>query len=331
MGANLKIAEIFDDMGNILEIEDVPWKPRAYHTAAGSLRALGKDVRVLYRQGGLKGLEDIPGIGEGLGKKIVEYLETGKIREYEKLKKSLPAGVGALMKVPGLGPYQAENLYHHGIHSPAELKAAVQGHHLEGIPGFGPKSEEKIAASLGITKPHQDRHLREEVLPTANKVLLALRKLSAVKRLELVGSLRRKEETIGDIDILVVSDSPQEVMEAFTSLPFVDKVILHGLKKSEVLLNNSLQVDLRVFAEENFGAAMIYFTGNKQHNIELRKVAIRKGWKLNEYGLFDKIGNPLEGETEEGVYRKLGFAFIPPEERRNKGELETHLLRNIHK
>ncbi len=331
MGINLEIAEIFNDMGNILEIEDVPWKPRAYRTAAGSLQTLGRDVRDIYHQGGLKGLEDIPGIGEGLGKKIVEFIETGKIREYEKLKKSLPPGVGALMKVPGLGPYRAENLYHHGIHSPAELKAAIRGHQLVGIPGFGPQSEEKIAESLGLTKPHQDRHPREEVLPWANKILLALRRLPVMKRAELVGSLRRKEKTVGDIDLLAVSDHPQEVMEAFTALPFVEKVILHGPKKSEVVLNNGIQVDLRVFAEENFGAAMIYFTGNKQHNIELRKIAIRKGWKLNEYGLFDKAGTPLEGETEEGVYRKLGFAFIPPEKRRNQGELETYFLRNAHK
>jgi DNA polymerase (family X) len=323
---NREIAEIFNSMGDILEIEDVQWKPRAYHAAARSLEVLGEDVRDIYKKGGLKGLEDIPGIGEGLGKKIVEFIKRGKIPEYEKLKKTLPAGMGDLMSVPGLGPYRVENLYHHGIHSPADLKAAVLEHKVAGIPGFGSKSEEKIGESLGLKKPHQDRRPREEVLPSANRILLSLKGLKTVKRLELVGSLRRKEESIGDIDILAVSNKPGEVMETFTALPFIQKVILHGAKKSEVLLENGLQVDFRVFEPESFGAAMIYFTGNKQHNIELRKIAIRKGWKLNEYGLFDKAGNRLAGATEEEVYRKLGFKFIPPEKRKNEGELESYGL-----
>ena len=322
METNHEIAEIFNAMADILEIEDVEWKPRAYRAAAKSLDTLGRDVAQIYREGGLKGLEGIPGIGEALGKKIIEYVEKGKIPEYEKLKRTLPSGMRELLKVPGLGPYRAENLYHHGISTLPKLKTAIQEHRLAGISGFGEKSEQKIADSLGLVKPHGERRLREEVLPWAAKVLAALGKMEEVKQLELVGSLRRKEETIGDIDILVISEQPETVMNAFVKLPFVSKILLHGPKKSEVILDNGLQVDIRVFEKKSFGAAMIYFTGNKQHNIELRKIANQKGWKLNEYGLFDKSGKVLAGGTEEEVYGKLGYRFIPPEKRKNQGELD---------
>ena len=324
MGTNQKIAEIFNAMGDILEIEDVPWKPRAYHTAARSLAELAVDVRSLYKRGGLESLEKISGIGESLGRKIVEYLNYGKIFEYERLKKSLPKGMEELLTVPCLGPYRVENLFHHGIHSPADLKDAVREHKVAGLPGFGTKSEEVIGQSLGLPKPHGDRKSRGKVLPTANKVLQYLKRLKEVERVELVGSLRRKEKTVGDIDLLAVTGKPQAVMEAFRAMPDIGKVVLQGPKKSEVRLKNGLQVDFRVFQPESFGAAMIYFTGNKQHNIELRKIALRKGWKLNEYGLFDRKGKFLAGETEEGIYRELGFKLIPPEKRKNEGELEHY-------
>jgi DNA polymerase (family 10) len=274
----------------------------------------------------LKELEEIQGIGEGLGGKIVEYLETGKIREYEKMKKSLPAGIGALLRIPGLGPYRAENLYHHHIGSVFELKKAVREHRVAAISGFGPQSEEQIAVNLGLAKPHEGRRPRAEVLPLANKILSAIKQVRAVERAEVVGSLRRKEATIGDIDLLAISDEPAEVMEAFLYLPDIQKIILRGPKKSEVLLKEGLQVDFRVFQRSSYGAAMIYFTGNKQHNIQLRKRAIGLRYKLNEYGLFDKKGNLLAGKTEEDVYRKLGLKWIPPEERKNEGELEAYQI-----
>ncbi len=326
MGTNQKIAEIFNAMGDILEIEEVPWKPRAYHAAARSLAGLAVDIRSIYKKGGLKGLEEISGIGEGLGRKIVEYLDHGKIYEYERLKKTLPQGMEELLTVPGLGPYRVENLYHHGIHSPADLKTAVRDHKVAGLPGFGAKSEEKIAESLGLSKPHGNRKPRTEILPTANRMLQALQRLKEVDRVEIVGSLRRKEDTVGDIDLLAVTRNPGAVMDAFLAQPSVRKVVLRGPKKSEVILENGLQTDFRVFKPGSFGAAMIYFTGNKQHNIELRKIAIRKGLKLNEYGLFDKAGRRLAGKTEEEVYRRLGFKLIPPEKRKNQEELEYYKL-----
>jgi len=326
VGTNQKIAEIFNAMGDILEIEEVPWKPRAYHAAARSLAGLAVDIRSIYKKGGLKGLEEISGIGESLGRKIVEYLDHGKIYEYERLKKTLPQGMEELLTVPGLGPYRVENLYHHGIHSPADLKTAVRDHKVAGLPGFGAKSEEKIAESLGLSKPHGNRKPRTEILPTANRMLQALQRLKEVDRVEIVGSLRRKEDTVGDIDLLAVTRNPGAVMDAFLAQPSVRKVVLRGPKKSEVILENGLQTDFRVFKPGSFGAAMIYFTGNKQHNIELRKIAIRKGLKLNEYGLFDKAGRRLAGKTEEEVYRRLGFKLIPPEKRKNQEELKYYKL-----
>jgi DNA polymerase (family X) len=320
---NHEIAEIFNSMADILEIGDVEWKPRAYRNAAKSLETLGRDAAEIYREGGLRALEEIPGIGGALGQKIIEYVEGGKIREYEKLKKTLPPGMRDLLKVPGLGPYRAENLYHHGISSVAGLKTAVQKHQLAAIPGFGEKSERKIAGNLGVLKPHGDRRPWAQVMPWAEKVTAYLGPVKAVERLEVVGSLRRGEETVGDIDILAVSRQPEKVMDAFVKMPFVSKVVLRGPKKSEVVLENGLQVDLRVFEKESFGAAMIYFTGDKQHNIALRKIAIAKGWKLNEYGLFDKSGKVLAGRTEQEVYARLGYRLIPPGRRKSRGELDA--------
>ncbi len=326
MGTNEEIADIFDSMGDLLEIKDVPWKPRAYHVAARSLRTLGREVDLVYEEGGLKRLEEIPGIGEGLGSKIVEYLKTGKVREYEKVKRSLPEGLGALLQVPGLGPYRAENLYHHHISSVAQLKKAVQEHRVAAIPGFGAKSEAQIGVNLGLVKPHEDRRPRLEVLPVAKRIQAALERVPGVEQVEIVGSLRRHEETVGDIDLLAIATETSAVMGTFLALPDVRKTVLHGPKKAQVILQSGTQVDLRVFQRENYGAAMIYFTGNKQHNIHLRKIAIRQGLKLNEYGLFEKKGNVLAGRTEEAVYRRLGLKWIPPEKRLNGNELDAYRL-----
>jgi DNA polymerase (family 10) len=324
---NREIADLFNAIGDFMELRNVPWKPRAYHMGARSLQVLGRDVGEIYREGGLKALEEIPGIGEGLGKKIIQYLRTGKIQEYESMKRARPAGLRELMEVPGLGPKKAKILHDKlYLRSLSDLKAALQEHKVAHLPGFGEKSEQKIAENLGIARPHTNRMSRSQALPTAERIVSLLKPLKFVDRVEIVGSLRRKEESVGDIDLLVISFQPDLVMRAFSALPLVAKVLLQGPKKSSVLLKNGMQADLRVFEPKHYGAAMLYFTGNKQHNIELRRLAIARGWKLNEYGLFDKGDRPLAGGTEEGVYQKLGYRFIPPEERRNQGELEAHRL-----
>lgn len=325
MTINDEIADIFNSMADILEIQNVQWKPRAYRSAARQIKDARTDLRILYKKGGLKTLEEIPGVGEHMALKIEQYIKTGKIQLYEKLKKSIPAGLNAIMNVPGMGPKKAYVLYKKlNIKSLQDLKKAVEQHRVRKIFGFGETSENKILEALGMTKAHKDRLPYSSVYQIAKKIVDELKKYKEVQRVEMVGSLRRKENTIGDIDILAISKNPTKVMEAFVKLPFVKKVIAKGSKKSVVILKNGMQADLRVFDKKSFGAAMQYFTGNKMHNIELRRIAIKKGYMLNEYGLFDrKTKKLIAGETEEEIYNKLGLKYIPPEKRRNEGEIEA--------
>jgi len=328
MGANREIANLFKSMADILEAQNVPWKPRAYRAAARSLEVLGKDVREVHVEGGLQALEEIEGIGEKLAEKIVQYLSTGKIQEYEKLKKSVPTGLLSLMEVPGLGPKKAKRLQQDlGLESAEDLRKAVQEHRIADLAGFGEKSEGKIGENLALRKVHVNRIPLGQARSTAQKVVSALGKIKEVQSVEAVGSIRRGESTIGDIDILAVSESPGKVMEAFVALSFVKKTLSSGMKKSSVLLDDGLQVDLRVFRRPSYGAARLYFTGNKEHNIALRRAALARGFKLNEYGLFGKDGKLLAGRTEVGIYLALGFNYIPPEKRKGEKELEDFRLK----
>lgn len=326
MSINEELAKIFNEMADILEIKEVAWKPRAYRTAARSIIGMNVDIKTIYQKGGLKLLhERVPGVGEHMAKKIEQYIKTGHIKEYEKLKKSIPEGLNAIMNVPGMGPKKAYMLYKKlNIKTLEDLKKAVEQHKIQKLKGFGETSEAKIQESLGTTKAHKERKPYKIVYPVAKKIVDELKKLKEVDQISLGGSLRRKEETIGDIDILATSKKPEAVMNRFITLPMVKKVILKGPKKSEIILKNGMQADLRVFDKKSFGAAMQYFTGNKLHNIELRKIAIKKGYKLNEYGLF-KGNKMIAGETEESIYNALGLRYIPPEKRKNQGEIEEAL------
>ncbi len=328
MSTNDEIASIFEAMADILEIKNVQWKPRAYRTAARQIKDMHSDVRVLYNKGGIESLKEISGIGEHMASKIEEYVKTGKIKEYEKLKKSIPEGLNAIMNIPGMGPKKSYILYKKlKIKSLNDLKKAVNEHKVRKISGFGEASEAKIQETLGLTKTHKERHPYKTVYTFAKKIVDELKKLKEVERIEIGGSLRRKEDTIGDIDLIAVSKKPDKVMYAFTELSLVKKIIAKGSKKSVIILKNGMQCDLRVFDKRSFGAAMQYFTGNKAHNIELRKIAINKGYMLNEYGVFDrKTKKMIAGETEEDVYRALGLRYIPPEKRKNTGELEEYRL-----
>jgi DNA polymerase (family 10) len=328
MSVNRELARIFNSMADILEARNTAWKPRAYRSAARSLEVLGKDVREIHRGGGLPALEEIEGIGESLGRKIVQYLETGKIEEYESLKKSVPPGLRDLMEVPGLGPKKAKRLQQSlGLESVEDLGKAVRDHRVAGLAGFGKKSEEKIGENLGLRKAHLDRIPLAQAASAAQRVVTVLKGTKEIESVEAVGSIRRGEPSVGDIDILAVSESPALVMESFAALPFVKKIISKGLKKTSVLLNDGLQVDLRVFQRASTGAARLYFTGNKEHNIALRRAAQKRGYKLNEYGLFGKDGKRLAGKTEVGIYLALGFNYIPPGMRKGGRELEDFRLK----
>ena len=312
---NQEIARIFLEMADILEMQDTPWKPQAYRRAAKVIASMSEDVEEIYKKKGLKGLEDIPGIGKNLAKKIVEYIQTGKIQAYEKLKASIEPEVSELMQIPGLGPKRIKKLnLLLGIKTIKDLEKAIREHKIAKLPGFGEKSEQLIAESLRMKK--EERRPLSEVLPIANTIVEKLKKSGAVEKIDVAGSIRRKKTTVRDIDILATSKNPKKVMEIFTSLPEVEKVLGKGTTKATVILKQGIQADLRVVDEKCYGAALMYFTGSKEYNIRLREIARKKGFKLSEYGLFDrKTGKFVAGRTEKEIYKKLGLKYVEPEKR----------------
>jgi DNA polymerase (family 10) len=322
MSKNTELANLLFEFADVLEMKGVDWKPKAYRRAARSVEAISEPIESLYKKGGEKALKELPGVGEHIAKKIEEFLKTGRIKEYESERKSLPKNLESLLHVRGLGPKKVMLLYKKkGIGSVGELQKAAKSGKLRGLAGFGEKSEEEILRNIEILKEGQQRHLLGLALPVAREIQASLKK-SGAKIVELAGSLRRMRETVGDIDLLVIDDNPKKIMSAFTSLPQVKRILERGETRSSVILSNGIQSDVRVLRKESFGAAWMYFTGSKEHNVALRELAIKKGFKLSEYGLFKK-NKFIAGKTEKEVYSKLGLEFIPPELRENQGEIEA--------
>lgn len=320
---NEEIAAIFYKIADMLEMQDVQWKPRAYRAAANAIESLGKPVELIYKEGGLKALEEIPGVGEALAKKIKEMVKTGKLKHYEKLRKSLPINLDELETVPGLGPKKLMVLYKElGIRNLRDLKKAAEQHKIAGLRGFAEKSEQEILKAVAANGVKSERVALSVALPVANEIVERLRKLKEAEKVEAAGSLRRRRLTIGDIDILVASEKPVIVSKAFVSMPSVKKVLGSGETKSSVVLQNGVQSDLRVVKPAQWGSALQYFTGSKAHSIALRKIAIKKGLKLSEYGVF-KGGKVIASKTEGEVYNSLGLDYIKPELRENEGEIEA--------
>ncbi len=316
---NLEIAKIFSEMADLLEMQDVQWKPRAYRTGAKTLEALSEPVEKLDR----KALMELPGIGAALADKIVEYCATGKVREYEKMRKLFPEGVDQMMHLMGLGPKKAWRLYKElKIKNLKELEQAAKKGRISKLRGFGPKSEQEILKSIGTYTVGQGRTLLGRALPLAHELVGQLKRLKHVQKIEVAGSLRRRKETVADIDILVISNNAKDVMDTFTILPQVARVLAKGDTKSSVTLHVGMNADVRVLEPKNFGAALQYFTGSKEHNIQMRQLAIKKGCKLNEYGLF-KGKKQVAGRTEEEIYQALGLRYVAPELRENHGEIDA--------
>ncbi len=314
---NQEIADIFNEMANILEIKNIAWKPQAYRAAARTIMDLSKDLKDIYRKGSINSLEELPGIGEGLAKKIEEFIKTGKIKEYEKLKKMIPQGIEELMRIPGIGPKRIKKLYTQlKVKSIKELKQAIKEGRISRLEGFGKKSEENIRKNLGLAVAETRKPLAE-VLPVAERIASRLKKLRSVEKIEIAGSIRRKKATVRDIDILVVSSQPKQVMDFFVSLPDVKRITAKGLTKSSVFLKAGYGCDVRIVDKKSFGAALLYFTGSKEYNIWCRQVAMKKGLKLSEYGLF-KGKKWIAGKTEKDVLDKLGIRYIAPEQRENR-------------
>jgi len=326
---NAELAEIFYEIANILELKKVQWKPAAYRKAAKAIEGLGKDVREIYEEGEVKALKEIPGVGDAIAQKIIEFIETGKIKHYEELKKTLPEGVEQMMKIPGVGAKKSMFLYKKlGINSIKELENAAKEHKLAGLKTFKEKSEENILKGIALLKVSKGRTLLGFALPIAREIENKLKSLKEVKEAITAGSLRRREETIGDIDIIVVATEYEKVVDFFVKLPFVKRVLAKGDTKAAILTKDNMQVDIRIIEPKSFGSALQYFTGNKEHNIQLRKIAIKKRLKLNEYGLFSGK-NQIAGKTEEEVYNKLGMPYIEPELRTERGEIEAALKNQL--
>lgn len=316
---NREISDIFFEIADILEIEKIDWKPQAYRKAARTIRDLKEDVKEIYKKDGTKGLDNIPGVGPGISKKIIEYIETGKIKEYERLKKGIPKGLDELMNIRSLGPKKVDYLNKKlNIRNLDDLKKALNEHKLRNLYGFGEKTENNLIRELNIPKKTVKRFPYRVAFKEANFILNEIKKLKEVQKIDIGGSLRRKEKDIGDIDIIVASEKPEMVIERFTSLKNVKRIISKGNKKAIVILKNNMQADIRIFNVNGYGAALQYITGSKTHNIRMREIAKSKGLKLNEYGLFRlKDNKMLKSDCEDDIYRALGFDKAPePEERK---------------
>src|SRR3990167_7710986 len=318
-------------MAELLEMQDVHFNPRAYAKDPESIGSLGMDVREEYKKGVVKGLWGIPSVGRGIAEKIEEYLKTGHVREYEQMKKKIPVDISGLTAIEGVGPKAIKALWEKlRIKSVADLERAALAGKIAGLPGFGKKSEEKILKGIEFLKQSGGRFRLGDILPYVRALEAELKSIDEVDELVVAGSVRRWKETIGDVDILAVSRKPKAVMAHFVGLEDVVNVYAHGETKSMVRMKNGLDIDLRVVPRESFGAALNYFTGSKDHNVALRQIAIKKSWKLNEYGLFKLIGEKekgkeemIAGRTEGELYKKLGLRYIEPEMRENLGEIEA--------
>jgi len=322
---NREIAKIFYEIAEYLEMEDVAFKPYAYQRAALSLETLQEDVEKIYKRGGRKALDKIPGVGKSIAEKIEEYLKTGKIKYYEEFKKKMPVNLEEITAVEGMGPKRAKVLYQKlGIRNLKDLEKAAKAHKIAPLFGFGEKTEKNILEGIAFLKRSKGRFLLGEILPQVKEILETLKSLKEIEQISVAGSVRRMKETIGDVDILVTTKNPKKIMDFFVSLPGVIKVWGKGPTKSSIRMKQGFDVDLRVVQKKSYGSTLQYFTGSKEHNIVTRKIAMDKSLKLNEYGVFKKR-KMVAGWRETGVYRAIGLPWIEPELRENEGEIEAAL------
>jgi len=326
---NLEIARAFDLIADLLELKgENPFRIRAYRRAAQNLGTLTEDVETLAAQGRL---DEIPGIGPDLAGKIGEYLETGRMEALESLRREMPAGLADLMGVPGVGPKTAKLLHDRlKVTDLGQLETLARAGKLRGLPGIQAKTEQNLLKGIALVRRGQARMPLGRALPLAEEIANALARVRGVKRVEPAGSVRRRKETVGDLDILVTSTDPARVMDAFVRLPQVAEILEQGPTKASVRHREGIQVDLRVVEPATFGAALQYFTGSKEHNIRIREMAVKKRLKISEYGVFREPGGKrIAGATEEEVYAAVGLPWIPPELREDSGEIEAAQSRRL--
>lgn len=320
---NVVIAETMEGIAQLLELKgESPFKVRAYRKAALTIENLPVEIERLMREGRLR---EVPGVGESISQKIVELLTTGKCEYYERLQAEFPSGIGRLMEVPGIGPKTASRLAKElGIATVEELEQAVMDGRVAKLPRMGEKLAENILHHVRSLRRKDQRIPLGQALPVAEAVLAQIQGHPAVRNLTPAGSLRRRVETIGDIDIIGTSDDPQAVMDQLVRLPQVKEVVVKGPTKTSVLVEGLLQVDLRLVEHDAFGSLLQHFTGSKQHNINLRELALKRGLSLSEYGITHLKDGRLEKFTEEeAFYAAIGLQLIPPELREASNELDA--------
>jgi len=333
MSRNNEVASVLEAYADLLEAQDVSYKPNTYRRAASNIRDHSAAVEELAAEGADE-VQRIEGVGDAIASKVVEYVETGEIEELEAEREKLPVDIEQLTSVEGVGPKTVKKLYDAlGVQTLDDLEEAARAGEIQEVEGFGPKTEQNILDHIGFARQAQERELLGNGRPIAEDVRSFLADLDAVERVEVAGSTRRWRETIGDVDVLVASDAGETVGEALTEWDRVDETLDLGPTKTSVR-SNRVRIDLRVVVDEEFGAALQYFTGSKDHNVRVRNHAIDQGKKVNEYGVFDvrdvedadsgqRVGERLASETEEAVYDALGLPLIPPELREDRGEVEA--------
>ncbi len=318
---NLEIAKILREMAALYEMEGVLFKPRAYEKAAFGVESLSEDIADIYKKEGEKGLLVIPGVGKGIAYHIGTILDGKKFPEFDKLKKKIPVNISELEAVEGVGPKMIKTLYQKlKIKNIQDLEKAAKDGKIRKLEHFGQKSEEKILKGIEFLKKSGGRRILGHMMPELISMEHMIKSFPEALRVIIAGSSRRRKETIGDVDFLVISKNPERIMDKFIALPQIAHVLSKGKTKTMVILKNGLDADLRVVPANSFGAALNYFTGSKDHNVALRELAIKKGWKLNEYGLW-RGKKMIAGKTEEEIYKSLGLKYIEPEMRENTGEI----------
>ena len=321
---NNYIAEILKEIAEILQIKsENPFRIRAYEKAAQAVENLSEDVKNLVRE---NRLTDVPGVGKDLSRKIEELVNTGKLNFFEELKKTIPAGLLDILKIPSIGPKTTKLLYDKlKIGSIKDLERMAGSGKLIGLFGVKEKTVQNILKGVQIMRRGKERMNLAQAVSIAEEFIGALGKLAEVKKISTAGSLRRMKDTVRDIDILMISSHPKRIMDVFVHFPQVKRILAKGKTKSSILTKDDIQIDVRVVEPKSFGAALLYFTGSKNFNIKIRQIAIKKNLKINEYGVFsvrDKKERYLKGKTEEEIFKLLNLDYITPELREDRGEVE---------
>lgn len=318
---NTEVVTILNEIADLLEIQDVEFKPRAYRRAARNIEALNEPIEDIHARGDL---QTIDGVGDAIAEKITEYLETGTLAYYEDLKADAPMDLTAITRVEGIGPKRAKQLYDAlEITSLDDLEAAATAGKIAEVEGFGEKSQQSILDHLDLARKGDERMLLGHAFPIVAEVVEDLRERDEFDQVHVAGSFRRRRPTVGDIDLLATAPDPSRAMDHFITRSGVVDVLSTGDTRSSVRVRGGLQMDLRIVDPASFGAALQYFTGSKDHNITVRNRAIQRDWKLNEYGLFAADDTVLAGDTEADVYEALDLAWIPPELREATGEVDA--------